>query len=152
MVIVEDHVVKWMLLSPMLYGQASIDNLIDEYGRPMIKTRKKSRYMSMARAIALEFLPPPAARSTIETIDGDKYNLKVENLRWLAADEQGTRNITSERQGMYEGVLHVYGKYVPTVFLKCGRQHKIGSFLIAEEAAAAHKSAQFEMGEVSYFR
>jgi hypothetical protein len=79
----------------------------------------------------------------VDHIDRDVYNNRTENLR-LATRQQNNSNRGKVLGELPKGVVRVGSKYRARIFY-AGKNHSLGTFKTAEEAAQAYRAKALEV-------
>ena len=105
----------------------------------------------MHRLVALEFIPNPSNKPTVDHIDNKaKHNNDVGNLRWANTQEQqGNTSKQLNKSSQYKGVHWVKSRSTWAAYIKRdGKQIHLGYFKSEEEAALSYnKTAMDHFGE-----
>ncbi len=101
---------------------------------------------SVHRLVAETFLENPLLLSSVDHIDGDKFNNSLSNLRFCTASQNiGNSNLRSDNTSGYKGVTFraKAGKWVAAIRQNY-RLIYLGSFSSPHDAACAYNSAAKE--------
>jgi hypothetical protein len=101
------------------------------------------------RAIAITFLENPENKPTIDHINRDRKDNRLENLRWATRSEQ-SRNQTIKGTIPFRGV-NMNGERFQARITIDGKKKYIGTFDTAEEASEAYNNKFKELyGNINF--
>ena len=88
------------------------------------------------RLVANAFIPNPQNKSSIDHIDGNRKNNKIENLRWAFTHENShNRKIPSNNKSGYKGVFYNKKRKKFVAYIMCnGLMNRLGTYGTVEEA------------------
>jgi hypothetical protein len=90
-----------------LYGGRLLKPEIDKYGYEVVRlhneagSEKKKTRMLVSRMVALTFIPNPDNKPTVDHINGNRRDNRVENLRWATHHEQALNRKYKSGSGGY---------------------------------------------------
>ncbi len=126
-----------------LVDGAVVPQAIAPNGYAYVKLTKdgKLTFHTAHTLVAAAFLGVCPARWCVNHINRNDADNRLSNLRYAtAAESAATRRRGSNNNSGHRGV-HKAGKRWAAVLTKDGVQHKLGTFLTVEEAAAAYRAA-----------
>jgi len=141
---------EWKQYLDTVYEVSSLGNIrnsstgknikccVDKYGYLVFSSySNKKIQIKLHRAIGITFLPNKNNYSTIDHINRNKIDNRVENLRWASLSEQQL-NKNSMGEIPYKGVCRKGNSFQARIVVNGKRKH-LGTFKTAEEASNAYE-------------
>lgn len=111
---------------------------------------KKHRNLSIHRAIALTWLPNPNNYRTVDHINQDKQDNRVENLRWATDRTQGL-NRFHKANVLNEKYIHKIKNGFAVKISKKNDHNHIGFYLTLAEAIEIRNQVMNDLEEAGWF-
>ena len=94
-----------------------------------VKKGKGHRMVSVARLVAIAFLPPPTRldQTTVNHVNGEKTDDRVENLEWASPSEQAIHRYNVLGVEAVRGVAHGLSKLTDVEVRRIRRRYECGS-------------------------
>ena len=96
-----------------LYCNKILSQKTDKYGYKIVTLfeNKKSYSIGVHRIVAITFIPNPLGKATVNHINENKSDNRVENLEWMTVkenDNHGTRNLRMSISKCHRPVIAIY--------------------------------------------
>jgi len=112
--------------------------------------KKKSHCIH--QLVANEFIEKPDGKNYVDHIDKNRLNNIVENLRWVSSSENNrNRSMMTNNTSGFKGVCYYKhkNKYRALIYHE-GKNHHLGYFDTAEQAAKAYDKKAKEIDSVHF--